>query len=121
VGVGLGLLEFEVVKIRGYCPLYNVGDKLLIDYPRIVMDKDEPLCTNALSSLMRYVQDLEKGVDPEVLGLTNCEDMEHAFIECKEESKLYSNCGTVTFRCRRLVETGPQRRWIEAAVGSRVR
>jgi uncharacterized repeat protein (TIGR04076 family) len=96
------LLEVEVVEIRGYCPVYNVGDKMVIDNPRIVLDKDDPLCTSALSSLMHYVQDLEKGKDPDKLGLTKPEDRKHAYIQCEEPCRLYTYGGTVVFRCRRI-------------------
>jgi uncharacterized repeat protein (TIGR04076 family) len=120
VGVGEGLLEFEVVEIRGYCPLYNVGDKMVIDYPRVVLDKGDPLCANVLSSLMRYVQDLEKGADLDELGLSKSEDGNDAFIECEEASKLYANCGTVTFRCCRIVEARPQTGKLSVVAGSRI-
>ena len=102
MGADKGLLEVEVVEIRGYCPVYRVGDKMVIDNPRIVLDKNDPLCTSALSSLQHYVQDLEKGADPDELGLTKPEDRTHAYIQCMEQCKLYTYGGTVVFRCRRI-------------------
>jgi hypothetical protein len=36
------MLEIEVCEIRGKCPVYKVGDKIVIDDPQIVFaDSDE--------------------------------------------------------------------------------
>jgi uncharacterized repeat protein (TIGR04076 family) len=34
------MLEIEVVEIRGKCPVYKVGDKIVIDGPSTVLEKD---------------------------------------------------------------------------------
>ena len=72
------MLEIEVVEIRGHCPVYSVGDRMLIDDPKIVLEKTDALCTHALSSLLHYVVALEKGADPVQLGLSKPESKEHA-------------------------------------------
>lgn len=94
------------MEVRGYCPLYKVGDKVTIDNSRIVLGKHDPLCPSALSSLMHYVQDLEKGVTPEELGLIKTEDENHAYIQCEEPCKYISEGGTVVFRIKRIGQEG---------------
>ena len=49
------MLEIVVHKISGYCPVYKVGDKIVIDDPEIVLEKTDALCMHALST-----QTLEK-------------------------------------------------------------
>jgi uncharacterized repeat protein (TIGR04076 family) len=96
------MLEIEVCEIRGKCPVYKVGDKIVVDDPKIVLRETDALCTHALSSLLHYVLALEEGVDPVKLGLSKPEDREHAYIQCVDPGKPYTNGGTVIFRCRRI-------------------
>jgi uncharacterized repeat protein (TIGR04076 family) len=96
------MLEIEVCEIRGKCPVYKVGDKIVIDDPKIVLRETGALCTHALSSLLHYVLALEEGADPVKLGLSKPEDREHAYIQCVDPGKPYTDGGTVVFKCRRV-------------------
>jgi uncharacterized repeat protein (TIGR04076 family) len=96
------MLEIEVCEIRGKCPLYKVGDKIVIDDPKILLRETDALCTHALSSLLHYVLALEEGADPVKLGLSKPEDREHAYIQCVDPGKPYTDGGTVIFKCRRI-------------------
>ena len=96
------MLEIEVCEIRGKCPVYKVGDKIVVDDPKIVLRETDALCTHALSSLLHYVLALEEGADPVKLGLSKPEDREHAYIQCVDPGKPYTDGGTVIFRCRRI-------------------
>jgi len=96
------MLEIEVAEVRGRCPVYNVGDKIVIDDPEIVLEKTDALCTHALSSLLHYVLVLERGADPVELGLTKLEDREHAYIQCVDPGEPYTRGGTVVFKVRRI-------------------
>jgi uncharacterized repeat protein (TIGR04076 family) len=96
------MLEIEVCEIRGKCPVHKVGDKIAVDGPKIVLRETDALCTHALSSLLHYVLVLERGADPVELGLSRSEDREHAYIQCVDPGKPYTDGGTVIFRCRRI-------------------
>jgi uncharacterized repeat protein (TIGR04076 family) len=96
------MLEIEVCEIRGKCPVHKVGDKIVIDDPKIVLRETDALCTHALSSLLHYVLALEEGADPVKLGLSKPEDREHAYIQCLDPGKPYTDGGTVIFRCRKI-------------------
>lgn len=89
-------------EIRGKCPVHKVGDKIIIDDPRIVLESTDALCVHALSSLLHYVLILEAGSDPVRLGLTKPDDREHAYIQCVDPGEPYTHGGTVVFRCRRV-------------------
>ena len=94
------MLEIRVREIRGSCPVYKVGDKIVIDDPRILLDKTDAVCVHALSTLLHYVVALEEGADPVKLGLSK--DKGHAYIQCVDPGKPYTEGGTVIFECRRV-------------------
>ena len=96
------MLEIEVVEVRGFCPVYKVGDKIVVDDPEIVLEKTDALCTHALSSLLHYVVALERGADPVELGLSKPEDRENAYIQCVDPGEPYTRGGTAIFRIRKI-------------------
>ncbi len=96
------MLEIVVAEVRGYCPVYKVGDRIVIDDPRIAMDRPDALCTHALSTLLHYVLALERGVDPVSLGLSKAGDREHAYVQCVDPGEPYTDGGTVIFKIRRV-------------------
>jgi len=95
-------LEIEVCEVRGYCPVYKVGDKIVVDDPEIVLERTDALCVHALSSLLHYVLVLERGADPVELGLSKPEDRGHAYIQCVDPGEPYTRGGTVIFKVRRV-------------------
>ena len=96
------LLEIQVVEIRGKCPVYKVGDRIMVDDPKIIIDQTDALCTHALSSLLHYTLVLEKGADPVRLGLSRPEDKENAYIQCVDPGKPYTQGGTVIFKIHKI-------------------
>ena len=96
------MLEITVHEIRGKCPVHKVGDKIIVDDPKIVLDSTDALCTHALSSLLHYVLVLEAGADPVRLGLSKPDDSKCAYIQCVDPGEPYTDGGTVIFRIRRI-------------------
>ena len=60
--------------------MHRVGDKIVIDGPKIIKERTDALCVHALSVLLHYVVALDHGVDPVLLGLTKPEEKEHAYV-----------------------------------------
>jgi len=101
------MLEIKVHKIKGRCRVHKVSDKIVIDDPRILLDRTDALCTHALSTLLHYVTILEHDWCPVKLGLTTPDDPEHAYMQCVDPGKPYTEGGTVIFECCRIEgETG---------------
>ena len=96
------MLEIIVHEIRGKCPVHKVGDRIVVDDPKIVLESTDALCTHALSSLLHYVLIVEADADPVRLGLTKPDDREHAYIQCVDPGAPYTDGGTVIFRIRRI-------------------
>jgi len=96
------MLEIKVREIRGSCPVHKVGDKIVIDDPKILPDRTDALCTHALSTLLHYVTILEHNWCPVKLGLTTPEDPGHACMQCVNPGAPYTEGGTVIFECHRI-------------------
>jgi uncharacterized repeat protein (TIGR04076 family) len=96
------MLEIKVYEIRGKCPVYKVGDKLVIDDPKIVLNKTDAICTHALSTLLHYITILEHDWCPVKLGLTTPEKPDYAYMQCVDPGAPYTEGGTVVFECRRI-------------------
>ena len=97
-----GLLEIEVVEVRGKCPIHKVGDKIVIDGASIVLDRTDALCIHALSVILHYAVALDEGADPVKLGLTKPDDRENAYVQCVDPWRPYTEGGTVIFRIKRI-------------------
>ena len=94
------MLEIRVHEIRGICPVYKVGEKMIIDDPQILLDKTDAICVHALSTLLHYVVALERGADPVELGLSKIPD--RAYLQCVDPGQPYTEGGTVIFECSRV-------------------
>jgi uncharacterized repeat protein (TIGR04076 family) len=96
------VLEIDVVEIRGKCPVHKVGDRIVIDGAAILLKETDALCAHALSVILHYAVALDEGADPVKLGLTKPEDREHAYLQCVDPWKPYTDGGTVIFRIRKV-------------------
>ena len=94
------MLEVKVREIKGVCPVYKLGDRMVIEGPKILLDKTDAVCVHALSTLLHYVVALDEGADPIKLGLSK--DREHAYMQCVDPGEPYTQGGTVIFECRRI-------------------
>lgn len=96
------MLEIVVWKIRGKCPVYKLGDKIIIEDPEINLKETDALCVHALSTLLHYVLVLDRAWNAVELGLTKPEDKEHAYIQCVDPGEPYTHGGTVIFKIRKV-------------------
>ncbi|NIR87468.1 TIGR04076 family protein [Candidatus Bathyarchaeota archaeon] len=94
------MLEIEVCEIRGKCPVHKVGDRIVIDGPKIVLEKTDAVCVHALPSLLHYNIALDEDVDPRKLGLSK--ERETAYIQCVDPGEPYTSGGTVIFKCCKI-------------------
>ena len=98
----LKVFVIEVSKIRGKCPVYKKGEKIVIDGPEIVLEKTDAICIHALAPLLHYVVALRDGIDPRKLGLSKEKDV--AYIQCVDPGEPYTGGGTVIFKCYKIEE-----------------
>jgi uncharacterized repeat protein (TIGR04076 family) len=92
-------LVVEVLEISGNCPVYKLGDRIILDDGyKVNLEETDNICMHSLASLLPYYNALAKGVSPIKLGLA--EEGEEAFIQCLDPEK-YTGGGTVTFKIRK--------------------
>lgn len=95
----MAYLQIKVAKIKGYCPVYSLGDELeILDGYKLQIEKE--ICMHALASLLPWYVALSKGVLPKELGLGN---QEVAYIQCPDPCD-FTGGGTVIFEVRRIVD-----------------
>jgi uncharacterized repeat protein (TIGR04076 family) len=92
-------LWVEVIDIKGICPIFEIGDKILIDGPQIDTKNTDALCIHALPSLLHFILALREGADPMKLGLSKEEGV--AYIQCPDPGKPFTPGGTVIFKITR--------------------
>lgn len=96
------MLEITVEAIKGRCPVYRKGDRMVFDGPEIVLEDTDALCTHALSTILHYTTILDEHWIPLELGLTREGDEEQAYLQCADPGQPYTEGGTVIFSCRQV-------------------
>jgi uncharacterized repeat protein (TIGR04076 family) len=96
------MLEITVEAIKGRCPVYRKGDRMVFDGPEIVLEDTDALCTHALSTILHYTTILDEHWIPLELGLTREGDEKHAYLQCADPGQPYTEGGTVIFCCRQV-------------------
>ena len=96
-------LIIKVKEIKGSCPVYRVGDCIVLDEGyRMNLKETSNVCMHSLSSNMPYYIALYSGVEPEKPGLSR--DGRKAYIQCLDSCE-YTGGGTVIFEIEKSVNT----------------
>lgn len=95
----MGRLVITVKEIKGTCPVYRVGDKIVLDEGyRFNLEETDNVCIHSVASIMPYHVALYRGVDPRDLGLSKDPDV--AYVQCLDPCQ-YTGGGTVVFEIKR--------------------
>lgn len=89
-----------VEEIRGRCPVFKVGDKIIVEEPEIITAKTDTLCVHAFGSMLSMIIPLSRGVSFKELGLAKIEG-EVGYVQCLDPGPPYTSGGTVVFRIER--------------------
>jgi uncharacterized repeat protein (TIGR04076 family) len=93
-------LIITVKEIRGKCPVFEVGDRIVIEGPKIVPEETDALCVHALGSMLSMVIALGRGVSFKELGLAK-EEGDVGYVQCLDPGPPYTPGGTVIFEIRK--------------------
>ena len=93
-------LVITVKEIRGNCPVFNVGDRIVVKSPKIVVDKTDNICIHAFGCMLSMIVPLSHGLSFKTLGLATKEG-EKGYVQCLDPGKPYTEGGTVLFEIRR--------------------
>jgi uncharacterized repeat protein (TIGR04076 family) len=92
-------LVISVKEIRGNCPVFNVGDRIIVEPPKVIVEKTDNICVHAFGCMLSMIVPLSRGISFKTLGLTT-EEGEKGYIQCLDPGKPYTNGGTVLFEIR---------------------
>jgi uncharacterized repeat protein (TIGR04076 family) len=95
-GVRFMDLIVRVKEIKGTCPVYSLGDSIVIREGYILDTKtSSSVCMHSLASLMPYYVALSKGVSPQALGLSGTKE-DKAYLQCLDPCDITGG-GTAIF------------------------
>ena len=95
-------LIISVEEIKGTCPVYKVGDKIVLDEGyQINLEATDSICMHSLASIMPYYVALSCGIDPRSIGLQRQDAKgDCAYVQCLDPCERTGG-GTVVFAIRR--------------------
>ncbi len=93
-------LIIRVAEIKGKCPVYRTGDRLILHEGYILRGETTgQVCLHSLAAVLPYYVALSKGIAAKDLGLARG-DSEEAFVQCLDPCDLTGG-GTVIFGLKR--------------------
>jgi uncharacterized repeat protein (TIGR04076 family) len=93
-------LVITAKEIRGKCPVFTPGNRLVIDGPQILPQKTDAICVHALGSMLSMIVALSKGVSFKELGLAK-EEGEVGYVQCLDPGPPTTSGGSVIFEITR--------------------
>ncbi len=92
-------LVITVEKVKGKCPVYAPGDRMIVEMPRLVLEETTSLCIHAFTAMQTILQALARGYSAKALGVGPSDD--EAYVQCPDPGPPYTNGGTVIFKVKR--------------------
>ena len=89
-----------VKEIRGKCPVFKIGEKIVVESPKVLVSETDSICIHAFGCLLPMLVPLTHGTSFKKLGLTK-EEGEIGYIQCLDPGKPYTEGGTVIFEIKR--------------------
>ena len=93
-------LVLTVKEVRGHCPVHKVGDRIVVEVPKIDIASTDALCVHALGSMLSMLVPLARGVSFKDLGLA-VEEGNVGYVQCLDPGPPYTAGGTVLFEIKR--------------------
>jgi len=93
-------LVVTVKKIQGKCPVFKVGDKIILESPKVIVKKTTNICIHAFGCMLSMIVPLSRGISFKQLGLAT-EEGEKGYFQCLDPGRPYTDGGTVLFEIER--------------------
>ena len=94
------MVEITVKEIRGVCPIYKVGDKIIVDNYFIDSKRSSNICVHAFASMATLLSAFSHGSSAKSLGIGNEDDV--GYVQCPDPGPdSYPGGGTVIFEIKR--------------------
>jgi uncharacterized repeat protein (TIGR04076 family) len=92
-------LVISVEEIRGNCPVFRVGERMVVESPKIVLNQTDNICIHALGCILSMLVPISRGISFKDLGLAK--EGDEGYFQCLDPGAPYTNGGTVLFKIRR--------------------
>ena len=89
----------QVKQIKGSCPVYHVGDEIVMDGHYINSRKSSNICMHAFSAMLTLLSAFAHGTSAIDLGIGEKEDL--GYLKCPDPGPPHTKGGTVLFELRR--------------------
>ncbi|MBS7659287.1 MAG: TIGR04076 family protein [Candidatus Bathyarchaeia archaeon] len=93
-------LIISVKEIRGKCPVFRVGDKIVIESPKVIVENTDNICIHMMGCILSMIVPLSRGESFLSLGLAK-EEADRGYFQCLDPGEPYTNGGTVLFEIKR--------------------
>ncbi len=93
------IVILEVEKVEGYCPLYKVGDKIVLRNFYIDSRKSANICMHLFAAFSTLLSAFAHGSSAIDLGIGKTEDT--GYLQCPDPGPPYTKGGTVLFKLTR--------------------
>lgn len=97
-------LVITVEDIKGRCPAYRVGDRIVLDSGfKFNLRETTACCMHSLGPILPFYCALAKGIAPKMMGLAPKDDKDSpkAYVHCPDPCET-SGGGTVLFSIERV-------------------
>ena len=94
-------LRITVKEIKGKCPLYQVGDTMIIDKFYLDTAESENFCIHAISAMFPLLSSFIHGISAKELGIGTEKDI--GYLQCPDPGPPHTKGGTVLFEIKREV------------------
>jgi len=88
-----------VEKIRGNCPIYKTGDKIVINEFCINSKDSQNICIHAFAAMTTLLSAFLHGASAKELGIGSQENI--GYIQCPDPGPPCTKGGTVLFKLKR--------------------
>lgn len=95
----MGKIAITVKKIVGKCPVYRVGDRILLNDFYIVTNESANICLHAFTGLSTLLSAFAHGISAKDLGIGKHNDL--GCLQCPDPGPPYTKGGTVYFEISR--------------------
>jgi len=73
-------LIITVKDIRGNCSVFKVGDKIVLESPKIIVEETDNICLHAFGCMLSMLVPLSHGISFKRLGLARDEKSETGYM-----------------------------------------
>ncbi len=89
-----------VKEVKGTCPIYKIGDILLLEGYYVKSEGSTNVCMHALAGMVSLLSAFSHRVSAKELGIGETDD--EGYLKCPDLGPAYVKGGTIAFHLKRL-------------------